>query len=57
MGRVDIADYLGLRGETISRVLQDLVAKGVIEIPSAPHIIIKQRERLEELAEEESGRW
>ena len=57
MGRVDIADYLGLSGETVSRVLHDLVAKGVIEIPSAPHIIVKERERLEQLAEEDRDSW
>ncbi len=57
MSRVDIADYVGLSPETISRVLHELAEKGVIEIPSAPHIIIKRREKLEELAEEESSRW
>jgi len=57
MTRGDIADYVGLSGETISRVLHELAAKGVIEIPSAPHIIVKERGRLEELAEEDRDRW
>ena len=57
MSRVDIADYVGLTGETISRVLHELAAKGVIEIPTAPHIIVKERKKLEQLAEEEPGPW
>jgi len=34
MSRLDIADYLGLSIETVSRRLTDLKCKGVIELPS-----------------------
>ena len=57
MNREDIGDYLGLAVETTSRTLQELVAKEVIEIPSAPRIIVQQRERLEEIAEGEQKPW
>jgi len=57
MTREDIGDYLGLAVETTSRNLQELVAKAVIEIPSAPLIIVRQRERLEEIAEGEQKPW
>jgi CRP/FNR family nitrogen fixation transcriptional regulator len=57
MNREDIGDYLGLAVETTSRSLQELVTKAVIEIPSAPLIIVRQRERLEEIAEGEQKPW
>ncbi len=57
MNREDIGDYLGLAVETTSRNLQELVVKEVIEIPSAPLIIVRQRERLEEIAEGEQKPW
>ena len=41
MSRQDIADYLGLRLETLSRALGALKKKGVIEVISRKHVIVK----------------
>jgi CRP/FNR family transcriptional regulator len=57
MTREDIGDYLGMAVETTSRNLQELVAKAVIQIPSAPRIIVRERETLEEIAEGERRPW
>ncbi|HXQ65934.1 MAG TPA: helix-turn-helix domain-containing protein, partial [Alphaproteobacteria bacterium] len=51
MGRSDIADYLGLSTETVSRTLTQLKCRGVIALPTSAHIEIRQRDRLEQLAE------
>ena len=51
MGRADIADYLGLSTETVSRTLTQLKCRGVIALPTSAHIEILQRDRLEQLAE------
>jgi CRP/FNR family transcriptional regulator, anaerobic regulatory protein len=51
MGRADIADYLGLSTETVSRTLTQLKCRGVIALPTSAHIEIRQRDRLEQLAE------
>jgi len=51
MTRGDIADYLGLTIETVSRTLTRLRQEGLIEIPSAGDIIILDRDGLERLAE------
>ena len=56
MNREDIGDYLGLAVETTSRTLQELATRKVIEIPSAPLIVVRQREKLEEIAEGEQKR-
>lgn len=50
MTRCDIADYLGLTIETVSRSLTKLRLEQIIALPTATHIEIKDRERLEELA-------
>jgi CRP/FNR family transcriptional regulator len=57
MNREDIGDYLGLTMETTSRTLQKLATRKVIEIPSAPLIVVRQREKLEEIAEGEQKPW
>jgi len=57
MTREDIGDYLGMAVETTSRNLQELATRKVIEIPSAPLIIVRERERLEEIAEGEQTPW
>jgi CRP/FNR family transcriptional regulator, anaerobic regulatory protein len=50
MGRSDIADYLGLTIETISRTLSRLRGEGLIEIPSATTVVIRDLVRLTTLA-------
>ncbi len=49
MSRTDIADYLGLTIETVSRTLTQFERDGLIEMPSARHIFIKNRAALERL--------
>ncbi|MGA8816994.1 MAG: helix-turn-helix domain-containing protein [Xanthobacteraceae bacterium] len=39
MSRQDIADYLGLTIETVSRTLTALEASAVIELPSRPRLV------------------
>lgn len=51
MTRGDIADYLGLTIETVSRTLTKLRGEGMIEIPSSTEIIIRDHGGLENLAE------
>lgn len=51
MSRSDIADYLGLRIETISRELTALKAARLIQLTSTHTIRLIDRERLEQLAE------
>ena len=51
MGRSDIADYLGLTIETVSRTITKLKNLGVITVPSTHSILITNRSALELLAE------
>ena len=51
MSRSDIADYLGLRIETVSRELSALKASRVIRLITIQSIRFVDRERLEQLAE------
>ena len=50
MSRSDIADYLGLRIETISRELSELKAARVIRLTSVQSVRLVDRERLVQLA-------
>lgn len=50
MGRNDIADYLGLTVETVCRTLTQLKRSEMIELPAHGHIVIRDRDALEELA-------
>ncbi len=52
MRRADIADYLGLTVETVSRTFSRLKEEGVVALPSADRVILKQPDLLEELAGE-----
>jgi len=52
MRRTDIADFLGLTVETVSRTFSRLKEDGIIELPSADRVILKDHELLEELADE-----
>jgi CRP/FNR family nitrogen fixation transcriptional regulator len=50
MPRHDIADYLGLTLETVSRMFAELKEQGVIALQSARRVDFLERARLEELA-------
>ena len=49
MSRQDIADYLGLTIETVSRTLTQLEGKAAIELPSSRRIVLKSRISLQRL--------
>ncbi len=51
MSRGDIADYLGLTVETVSRTFTRLKSEGVIALPEAHRVVLRDRDRLEELAD------
>ncbi|MBS0278244.1 MAG: helix-turn-helix domain-containing protein, partial [Proteobacteria bacterium] len=53
MGRQDIADYLGLTIETVCRTLTDFKTTRAISIPDRHHVVIRDMETLEALAEGE----
>ncbi len=53
MGRSDIADYLGLTIETVSRTITKLKNLEVISVPTTHSILIINRPQLESLAEGE----
>jgi CRP/FNR family nitrogen fixation transcriptional regulator len=46
MSRQDIADYLGLTIETVSRTLSDLESAGVIELPTSRRVVLRNRAAL-----------
>ncbi len=50
MSRGDIADYLGLTIETVSRTLTRLRGEGLIEIPAAASVVIREPGRLARVA-------
>ncbi len=50
MSRQDIADYLGLTIETVSRTLSHLERDGVIELPSARRVLLRDKRSLKSLA-------
>ena len=50
MTRADIADYLGLTVETVSRTFSKLKAARLIALPSPDHVELLDRRRLEALA-------
>jgi len=51
MGRQDIADHLGLTIETICRAIAALKRDGLIDVPNAHQLIVKNMEGLRTLAE------
>ena len=51
MSRADIADFLGIRTETVSRAFTDLRTAGVIDLPSAQHVTILKPDALADLAD------
>lgn len=50
MTRCDIADYLGLTIETVSRTFSKLKRDRIINLPEAVRVTVVNRDRLEELA-------
>jgi CRP/FNR family nitrogen fixation transcriptional regulator len=51
MGRQDIADYLGLTIETVSRMVSQLQATGVIEFKTCRTFVIRDHAALHRLSE------
>jgi len=51
MSRLDIADFLGLTIETVSRTLTRFKAKGIIGLPSLRRVIVRRWGQLQQLAE------
>ena len=49
MSRQDMADYLGLTIETVSRTLTALQDEGLIALPSVRHVVLKDRRSLERM--------
>jgi len=49
MSRQDIADYLGLTIETISRTLTQLEAEAAIALPTSRRIVLRNRKALDRL--------
>lgn len=49
MSRQDIADYLGLTIETVSRTLTQLEANAAIELPASRRVIVRNRSALTQL--------
>ena len=50
MMRADIADYLGLTIETVSRTFTNFRRGGAIDLPDVHQIVIRDRDALEDLA-------
>jgi len=49
MPRQDIADYLGLTIETVSRTLTTLEGDGAIELPTSRRVMLRKRSALARL--------
>ena len=49
MSRQDIADYLGLTMETVSRTMSQLVSESAIGLPSSRRIVLRNRSALRQL--------
>ncbi len=51
MGRIDIADYLGLTTETVSRTITQFKTTGLISLQPQGRVALRDRQALEENAE------
>ncbi|HTI66301.1 MAG TPA: helix-turn-helix domain-containing protein [Caulobacteraceae bacterium] len=50
MSRTDIADYLGLTIESVSRSMTQLEREGAIALPSARRVVVRNRDALDDYA-------
>jgi CRP/FNR family transcriptional regulator len=50
LGRADIADYLGLTIETVSRTFTSLRREGIINLPSAHQLVVREPGKLAQIA-------
>lgn len=57
MSRQDIADYLGLTIETVSRCFTKLRKAGIIELPRASEVVLRDGDRLDDLASGDGEAW
>jgi CRP-like cAMP-binding protein len=55
MSRLDIADYLGLTKETVSRMLADLRSRALIQLEARDRVKVLDRAGLGELAQGNGG--
>ena len=51
MSRADIAEFLGLRTETVSRAFTDLRVAGLIDLPTAQHVTVLDPDELVKAAD------
>ncbi len=51
MTRLDIADFLGLTLETVSRTISKLKKSGIIDLPHSSIVVVRNMQELETLAE------
>jgi len=49
MSRADIADYLGLTIETVSRSFSEMERTAAIDLPSSRHVVLRNRSALMQL--------
>lgn len=56
MSRIDIADYLGLTKETVSRMLAELRSRGLIRLEDQHRVEVLDRQRLGAVASGEGSR-
>ncbi|WP_299437730.1 cyclic nucleotide-binding domain-containing protein [uncultured Rhodospira sp.] len=55
MGRADIADHIGLTVETVSRAMTRFKREGLLDLPSASQVSIRQPDALRAIAEGATG--
>ena len=55
MSRIDIADYLGLTKETVSRMLAHLRSRGLIRLQAQDRVEVLDRDALRSMAQGESA--